>query len=150
ELYPIRDADFAGEAGGANGLVGRIATGGIWGENIFFWGDVVEQGFLAAVEIHAAHRDPDHFCAAGLPRAGCFLKRFVFSRAHDETGAQLTTSDDEWIRHAPYCNESGRKRTKSVARDVIHDGRGFRVSVDIIDELAITLFHGAAPYFHAV
>src|ERR1700756_875262 len=50
----------------------------------------------------------------------------------------------------PYCNETRRKRTKSVACHVTYDGCGFRVSVDIVNKLAIALFHRPASHFHAV
>src|SRR5215469_2701681 len=44
----------------------------------------------------------------------------------------------------------GTNRTKSVARDMTHDGGGFRVSVDIVNELAVALFDGTPAHLHAV
>src|ERR1700758_2056599 len=44
----------------------------------------------------------------------------------------------------------GANRTKSVARDVTHNGRGFRVSIDFVNEAPVTFFDGAPAHLHAV
>src|SRR5208282_1666779 len=46
ELHPFGEADFAAQAGGADSLVGGVATGGVREQEIFLGIDVVEQGFL--------------------------------------------------------------------------------------------------------
>src|SRR5246127_2946811 len=45
----------------------------------------------------------------------------------------------------------GANRTKSVSRDMTHDGRrSFRVSVDFVNEIPVTFFDGAPAHLHAV
>ena len=99
ELYPVRDADLAAEAGGADGFVGGIAAGGVGQQEIFLGIDVVEQRLFTAVEVDAADGDRDHVGSAGLEGAGRFLEGFVFSRTDDQAGAEGAACDDEWIGH---------------------------------------------------
>ena len=61
------------EARGANGFVGGVTAGGIWQQEIMLGIDEVEQRFLAAVEVHAADGDGDHFGAAGFDGSGSLL-----------------------------------------------------------------------------
>src|SRR5579864_60651 len=44
----------------------------------------------------------------------------------------------------------GANRTKSVAGDVTYNGRGFRVSIDFVNEVPVTFFDGAPAHLHAV
>ena len=88
ELDPVGKADFAGQARGTDGFIGGVAAGRVGQQEILLRVDVVEQGFLAAIEIDAAHGDGDHVCAAGFERARGFLKRLVLARADDEAGAE--------------------------------------------------------------
>src|ERR1700731_2148271 len=44
----------------------------------------------------------------------------------------------------------GANRTKSVARDLTHNGRGFRMSVDFVNKVPVTFFDGAPAHLHAV
>ena len=61
QLDPVRKADFAAEARGANGFFGVVTAGGIRQQEILVAVDVIEQGFLGAVgEVDAAHGDGDH------------------------------------------------------------------------------------------
>ena len=95
ELDPIGESDFAAEASGADGFVGGVASGSVGQQEVFLGIDVVEQRFLAAVEIHAAYGDRDHLGAAGFEGARGFLERFVFSRANDQPRAERTSGDDQ-------------------------------------------------------
>ena len=61
----------------------------------FFGVDVVEQRFLAAVEIDAAHGDRDHLGAAGFECARSFLEGFVFSRADNQAGAEVASGNNQ-------------------------------------------------------
>ncbi len=95
ELDPIGESDFAAEARGADGFVGCIASGSVGQQEVLLGIDVVEQRFLAAVEIHAAYGDRDHLGAAGFKGARGLLERFVFSRANNEPRAERTSGDDQ-------------------------------------------------------
>ena len=95
ELNPVGESDFAPQTRSANGFVGRVASGGVGQQEVFLGIDVVEQRFLAAVEIHAANRDRNHLCATGFERARSFLEGFVFSRADDKPGAEGTSGNDQ-------------------------------------------------------
>src|SRR6201981_2397381 len=44
----------------------------------------------------------------------------------------------------------GANRTKSVSRDMTHDGRGFRVSIDFVNEAPVPFSDGAPAPLHAV
>src|SRR5690349_2254621 len=64
ELDPVGEADFAGEAGGADRFVGGVAAGGVGQDEHFRTIDVIDQGFFGFVgEIDAADGDGDHFGA---------------------------------------------------------------------------------------
>ncbi len=93
ELDPVRDPDFAAQARGADGFVGRVATSGVGQQEIFLRIDVVKERFLAAIEVHAADRHRDHLRAAGFDRPRGFLEGFVFSRADDQAGAEGVAGD---------------------------------------------------------
>ena len=99
EFDPVGKADFAAQARGADGFVGGVAAGGVGQQEIFLGIDVVEQRFLAAVEVDAADGDGDHLGAAGLEGARSFLEGFVFSRANDQAGAERTAGDMKGVSH---------------------------------------------------
>ena len=98
-LDPVGEADLAAKARGANGFVGGVAAGGVGQQKIFLGIDVVEQRFLAAVEVDAADGDGDHLGAAGFEGARSFLEGFVFSRADDQAGAERAAGNEEGIGH---------------------------------------------------
>ena len=74
QLDPVGESDLARQARRADRVIGRIAAGGIGQKKVFVRVDVIEQRFLAAVEIHAAHGHGHHVGAAGLERARGLLK----------------------------------------------------------------------------
>ena len=80
DLHPVGEADFAAQAGGADGIVGGVAAGGVGQQKILLGIDEVEQRFLAAVEVHAADGDGDHLGAAGFDGARGLLARLVLAR----------------------------------------------------------------------
>jgi len=84
QLDPVRQADLAREVRGTDGLIRRIATRGVGQQEVPFGIDVVEERFLAPVQIDAAHRDRHHLGAACLEGARIFLEGFVLTGAYDE------------------------------------------------------------------
>jgi hypothetical protein len=100
EFDPVGEADFAGEARGADGFVGAIASRGVGKDKDFVAVDVVEEGFLGLIgEIDAADGDGDHIGAGSGVGAGHFGEAAVLPCSDDKTGIEGTAGDDELIGH---------------------------------------------------
>src|SRR5208283_2781401 len=97
ELHPVGESDFAAEARSTDRFVGRKATGGVGKQEISLGIDVVEQRFLAAVQVDAPYGDGDHVGSASLKSAGGFLEGFVFSRTDDQARAEGAVGDMKGI-----------------------------------------------------
>ena len=86
----------ARQHGGTNGVVGRVAAGGVGQDEDFRAIDIIEQRFLGAVgQVDAAHGDGDHFGASGLVASLHFLEAAILSGAHDKAGVKLPARDVE-------------------------------------------------------
>ena len=60
-------AHLAGQHGGAHGVVGGVAAGGVGKDEDLGTVDVIEERLLRAVgEVHTAHGDGHHLRAGGL------------------------------------------------------------------------------------
>ena len=94
ELHPVGQADLTSHASRADRLVRRIATGRIRKQEVLVGINVVEQRFLAAVEVHATHSHGHHLRTARLDGPRGFGKGLVFSSSDDQAGAELTAGND--------------------------------------------------------
>jgi len=95
DFDPVGEADFAGEARGANGFVGGVAAGGIGQQEVAAGVDEVEEGFLGAVEIDAADGDGDHLGAGGFEGGLGFGSVAILTGADDEARLKGFAGDDE-------------------------------------------------------
>ena len=116
QLDPVGKSDFARQAGRTDGFVRGIAASGVRQEEIFLGIDVVEQGFLAAIEVHTPHRDRDHVGAAGFERARIFLKGAILARADNQTGAKLAACNDQRVHGYIVKRRSGIRHAGSAPR----------------------------------
>jgi len=100
ELDPVGEADFAGEACGADGFVGGVAGGGVGQNKDFVAVDVVEEGFLGLVaEIDAPDGDGDHVGTGSGVSAGHFGEAAILPCSDDEAGVKGAAGDDKLIGH---------------------------------------------------
>ena len=100
EFYPVGEAYFAAQAGGADGFVGGVAARGVGEDEHFVAVDVVEEGFFRLVgEIDSTDGDGDHVGAGGGVGAGHFVEAAIFAGAYDQAGAEGAASDYEFVCH---------------------------------------------------
>ncbi len=100
EFHPVGEADFTGQTGGANSLVGGVATCGVGQDEHLFAVDEVQQGFFGAVgEIHAADRDGDHIGARGRVGACHFGKTPILAGSHNQAGMEGAAGNNQLICH---------------------------------------------------
>ena len=100
ELDPVGEADFASEACGANGFVGRVTGGGVGQDEHFFAVDEIEERFFRAIgKVDAANRDGDHVRAGGGVSARHLRKRAILASAHDQPGTKRAARNDKFVCH---------------------------------------------------
>ena len=100
ELDPVGEADFAGEARGADGFVGGVTGGGVGEDEEFFAVNVIEKGFFRFVgEIDAADSDGDDVRAGSGVGPGHFREAAVLASADNQAGLEGAACNDQFVCH---------------------------------------------------
>lgn len=96
QLHPVPAPQLAGQAGGADGLVGGVAAGGVGQQQVPLGIDEVQQRALAPLaQIHPAQGHGDHLGARGLQGGGHGRKVRIFARAQEQARAEGAAGDGE-------------------------------------------------------
>src|SRR5439155_25535545 len=102
ELDERPDAGLAGQAAGADRVLGGVAAGGVRQDREAVERQVVEQVLLARVgDVHAPDRDRNDLGPRRLDHAPRLGERSVLAGADDQPRAVLASGEDEGIAHPP-------------------------------------------------